>query len=196
MRLLTVVATATVAVVTVMPPGTASAQPPAQTPQPTPAPPARLPFPAGATHAYVDLQQVASQSREGQAANQRVQTLTDEKRAEIETRNASLQASQQQLQQNSNVASPESQLLLQREIERMTVDIQRMTQDAESDIAQLQQTLQIESNERLFPALEQVGASRGLQFIFSVGDGGLVWANPALDVTADVIQALDAGQVP
>ena len=100
MRLLTVVATAMVAFVTVVTPGTANAQPPAQPPQPTPAPPARLPFPAGATHAYVDLQAVASQSRDGQTANQRVQTLTEEKRTEIDTRNASLQASQQQLQQN------------------------------------------------------------------------------------------------
>ena len=196
MRLLTVVAAAMVALVTVMPPETASAQPPAQPPQPTPAPPARLPFPPGAILAYVDLQQVASESRDGQAANQRVQTLSDEKRAEIETRNASLQANQQQLQQNSNVASAESQLQLQREIERMTIDIQRMTQDAEGDIAQLQQTLQIQFNESLFPALEQVRASRGLQFIFSIGDGSLVSANPALDVTADVIQALDAGPVP
>ena len=78
----------------------------------------------------------------------------------------------------------------------MTIDIQRMTQDAEGDIAQLQQTLQIQFNESLFPALEQVRASRGLQFIFSIGDGSLVSANPALDVTADVIQALDAGPVP
>ena len=165
-------------------------QPAAQPPQPTP-PPARLPFPPDATHAYIDLARVAAESLDGQAANQRVQALGEQKVQMIEGRTVELQASQQKLQQNANVMSAEAQLQLQREIERLSIDIQRMTQDAETEVAELQQTLQLEFQQKLAPAIDRVAASKGLRFIFSAGDGGLIWAAPAFDISADVVAELD-----
>ena len=171
---------------------TQAAQPQQPTPSPQPAPaPARLPFPPDATYAYVDLQRVATGSRDGRMSNQRVQELSDEKVTVLEGRNIELQASQQKLQQNANVMSAAAQLLLQREVERLTVEIQRMTQDAETEVAELQQTLQFEFQQKLVPAIDAVAARRGLQFIFSAGDGGLIWANPALDITEDIVAELD-----
>lgn len=165
-------------------------QPPTLLPQLVPAP-ARLPFPPDAKYAYIDLQRVANESRDGQLANQRVQELGEAKVKVLEGRNIELQASQQKLQQNANVMSAEAQLQLQREIERLSVEIQRLTQDAETEVAELQQTLQLEFQQKLVPAIDSVAARLGLQFVFSAGDGGLIWANPALDITADVVDELD-----
>ena len=170
-------------------------QPTAQVPEPAPAP-ARLPFPPDATHAYVDLARVAAESIDGQAANQRVQALSEQKVQVLEGRTVELRASQQKLQQNATVMSTEAQLQLQREIDRLSLDIQRMTQDAETEVANLQQTLQIEFQQKLVPAIDRVAASKGLQFIFSAGDGGLIWATPALDITADVVAELDKASQP
>ena len=170
------------------PPG---AQPPAaQPPEPTP-PPARLPFPPDATQAYVDLGRVASESLDGQEANRRVQELSAQKLQVLEGRTVELQANQQKLQQNASVMSAEAQLQLQREIERMTREIQRMGEDGDTELAELQQTLQFEFQQKLVPAIDRVAASKGLRLVFSAGDGGLVWATPALDITADVVAELD-----
>ena len=170
------------------PPG---AQPPAaQPPEPTP-PPARLPFPPDATQAYVDLGRVASESLDGQEANRRVQELSAQKLQVLEGRTVELQANQQKLQQNASVMSAEAQLQLQREIERMTREIQRMSEDADTELAELQQTVQIEFQQKLVPAIDRVAANKGLRLVFSAGDGGLVWATPALDITADVVAELD-----
>ena len=35
-------------------------------------------------------------------------------------------------------------------------------------------------------------AERGTQILFSQADAGIVWADPALDITADVIKRFDA----
>ena len=203
MKLLTQVATVavvTVALVTVLAPvQVVASQAPATAPtgqapaaQPQPAPePARPPFPAGSQHAYIDLARVAGESIDGQAANLQVQTLSEQKLQMLEGRNVELQASQSKLQQNANVMSAEAQLQLQREIERLNIDVQRMQQDAEAEITDLQQALQIEFQQKLVPAIDRVAAAKGLLFIFSAGDGGLVWANPALDITADVVSELD-----
>ncbi len=197
------VAIVTVALVALLAPVQVAAEPqtaPAQTAAPAQAPadqpepvsvPEPPPFPPGAQHAYIDLARVAGESIDGQAANLRVQTLSEQKLQVLEGRNVELQASQTKLQQNANVMSEEAQLQLRREIDRLSIEVQRMTQDAETEIADLQQSLQIEFQRKLVPAIDRVAAAKGLLFIFSVGDGGLVWANPGLDITADVVAELD-----
>ena len=134
---------------------------------------------------------MASESLDGQEANRRVQELSAQKLQVLEGRTVELQANQQKLQQNASVMSAEAQLQLQREIERMSREIQRMGEDADTELAELQQTVQFEFQQKLVPAIDRVAASKGLRLVFSAGDGGLVWATPALDITADVVAELD-----
>ncbi len=42
------------------------------------------------------------------------------------------------------------------------------------------------------PILDQVGQEKGLHFIFNGPDSGMVWADPGLDISTDVIKKLDA----
>ena len=172
------------------PAGQTEPVPPAQ------ATPARPPFPAGAKFAFVDLQRVAAESVEGQAANAKVQELSEQKLAEIEEKNTTLQASQQKLQQGLTVLSPDVRLQLQRDIDKMLLDIERFSQDADVEVGALQQTLQIEFQQKLLPVIDQVATEKQLESIFSVGDSGLVWAASSLDLTDEIIRQFDASGSP
>jgi Skp family chaperone for outer membrane proteins len=90
------------------------------------------------------------------------------------------------------VLSPAAITQLQQEVERQQRDIQRFTEDAQQDVADLQTQLQEEFQVRLSPIIEQVATERQLHMLFSVVDSGLVWADPALDITTEVIQKFDA----
>ena len=178
---------------------TAPGQAPAGQTEPVPpaqAAPARPPFPAGAKFAFVDLQRVAAESVEGQAANAKVQELSEQKFAEIEEKNVTLQASQQKLQQGQTVLSPDVRLQLQRDIDKMLLDIERFSQDADVEVGALQQTLQIEFQQKLLPVIDQVATEMQLESIFSVGDSGLVWAASSLDLTDEIIRQFDASGSP
>ena len=175
--------------------------------------PAPAPETGGAL-AYVDLQRVAAESDAGQQANARVQELSQQKLSEIELKTAELQGRvtalneqlqelQQKLQQGQNIMSAEARLELQRQISKLQIDVQRttqdsqaeaerLTQDAEAEVQQLQQELQIEFQKRLVPVLEQVAVDRGLAFIFSASEGGLIWADTTLDLTEELIELLNA----
>ena len=164
--------------------------------------------------AFVDIQRVATESDAGQAANAQVQELSQQKLSEIETKNTELQGTvtalneqlqeqQQKLQQGQTVMSTEARLSLQREISRLQLDVQRTTQDAqaeaerlsqdaEAEVQALQQELQIEFQQKLVPVIEQVAADKRLSFIFSAGEGGLIWANTELDLTQELIDLLNA----
>ncbi len=163
---------------------------------PAPVAPLPPPFPAGAKFAYVDLQRVAAESVEGQAANAKVQELSEQKLAEIEEKNTMLQVSQQKLAQGQTVLSPDVRLQLQREIDRMLLEIERFSQDAEVEVGTLQQTLQIEFQQRLLPVIDQVANERQLDSIFSLGESGLVWAASSLDLTDEIIRQFDASGSP
>ena len=79
------------------------------------------------------------------------------------------------------------------------MDIQRFTEDAQQEVTTLQQQLQDEFQVRLTPVIQAVATDKGLHLLFSVVDSGLVWADPSLDITAEVIQKFDAaggGAVP
>ena len=167
---------------------------PAQTPAPPP--PAPKPFPQGAKVAYVVLQRIANESADGRVATTRIQALQQKKAAELNDKNKQLTAMQQKLEKEGAVMSPSVAAELQKNIEKVTLEVQRFTQDAQAEVQELQQTLQQEFQQRLEPVLQQVATDMGLQFVFNGPDAGLVWADSALDISSEVIKKLDSAKPP
>ena len=172
-------------------PPAAPAAPTTPAPQEEAAQPPR-PFPEGAKVAYINIQRIASESAEGRASTARVQALNEQKVAEITQQNQQLQELQQKLQQGLTVMSATARAELQREIERLQVEIQRATEDAQLEVQDLQTQLQEEFQRRLVPVIREVAEERGLHFVLSQIDAGIVWADSGLDVTEDVIQRFDS----
>jgi outer membrane protein len=173
------------------------AAPPPAAQAPAPAqPPAPKPFPQGAKVAYVVLQRIANESADGRVATTRIQALQQKKAAELNERNKQLTSMQQKLEKEGSVMSASAAAELQKNIEKANVDVQRFTQDAQAEVQELQQSLQQEFQQRLEPVLQQVGAEMGLHFVFNGPDAGLVWADAALDISAEVIKKLDSAKPP
>ena len=180
--------------------GTANAQTAGQKPAtPPPAAPAAAapqpprPFPEGAKVAYVDVQAVASNSTEGKAARTKIDALQTKKLAELQDKQKGLQAAQQKLQTGGSVMNDSARDAAEKEIERLNRDLQRAQQDAQDELGVLQRDLQMEFQRRLLPLIAKVAAEKGVHMVFSYGDSGLLWAEPALDLTGDVIKRIDSG---
>jgi outer membrane protein len=170
----------------------APAQPaPAQpaTPQPTPQPPA--PFPQGAKVAYVNLPLVAQNSTQGKSASAKIEELQKRKQTELQEKNKQLQAAQQKLNQSGTVLNDQARGQLEKEVERMQREIQFAQQSAQAEVQDLTQDLQEEFRKALMPIINEIGKERDLHLIFSLGDAGMIWGNPGLDITQDVVRRLD-----
>jgi outer membrane protein len=166
---------------------------PAQTPAQPPAP---KPFPQGAKVAYVVLQRIANESADGRVATTRIQALQQKKAAELNDKNKQLTTLQQRLEKEGAVMNAAVAADVQKQIEKLTLEVQRFTQDAQAEVQELQQALQAEFQQRLEPVLQQVATDMGLQFVFNGPDAGLVWADAALDISAEVIKKLDSAKPP
>jgi len=174
-------------------PAPAPGIPGAQTPAPAPAPATPpKPFPEGAKIAYVVLQRIANESAEGKTSTAKIQALQQKKAAELNDKNKQLQTIQQRIEKEASVMSSTAQADLQKQAERLQTEIQRFTQDAQQEIQDLQNQLMQQFEQRIQPILQQVGQEKGLHFIYNAPDSGIVWADPGLDVSADVIKKLDA----
>jgi outer membrane protein len=169
----------------------APAAPAAQTP-PAPAPAPPKPFPEGAKIAYVNVQAIASNSVEGKAATSKLEELKKKKTAELADKNKQLQTAQTKLQQGGSVLNDAARAQLDKDIEKMNREIQFAQQDANTELQELQNTLQADFQEKLNPILEQVATEKGLHMLIDIANSGAVWANSGLDLTAEVIRRFDA----
>ena len=177
-------------------PAVPAAQAPAPVaPAPAPAP-VVLPFPEGAKIAFVVLQRVVAESTDGKQASAKVQALQQRKMGELNERQKTAQSLQEKLDKSGAVMSEAARVDLTKQVERANVDMQRATQDAQAEVQELQQQLQEEFQRRIAPIIEAVGKERGLHYIFNGPDSGLVWADAALDITADVVKKFDASMKP
>ncbi|HZR24406.1 MAG TPA: OmpH family outer membrane protein [Vicinamibacterales bacterium] len=166
-------------------------QPAAPAPTPAAQPPA--PFPAGAKIAFFNPAIVFQNSKEGQASLGRVKTLTDKKQTENNDKQKKLAADQQKLQTGGSMLNDAARTQLEKDIEKQQVDIQRFQQDAQAEIQELQKNVQDEFLRKLQPIVDKIAAEKGLHLLFNSAEAGLAWAAPGLDLTPEVIKAMDGG---
>jgi outer membrane protein len=160
--------------------------------QQPPPPVATAPAPAPLRMAFVDLQRVAAESTEGKAANARVQALTQSKTNDIATKGKQLEADQQKLQQGGAVLNDATRAQLQKEVDRLTVEVERLQQDAQAEVQEAQQAQLGDFQEKLRPVVEALVKELGVGLLFSAGDAGAIYIDPSLDITPEVIKRFDA----
>src|SRR5687768_17296990 len=150
--------------------GPAFAQPPAAPPPPAvTAPPAQAQAPL--RMAFLDLQRIAAESNEGKAASGKVQGLTQKKSAELQEKTKALQDS--------------ARAQTQREIDRLTVEIDRCQEDANAEVQELQQQLQAEFQGKLRPIVDGMVKELAIGLLFSAGDADAIYVDRSLDITAE-----------
>ena len=168
-------------------PGTPKpAQPAATQPQP------RVPFQTGLKYAYVQVEQVAQESSQGKAFNAKVQALQDQKVKELQDKNKSLQAAQEKLEKGASLLSDAARASLQSDIETLQRHIPRIPEDAHQESQAHSQQLPSAYARVVQPAIDKVAKDKQVHFVFDASRSGLVWADPTMNLTQDVIQAVDA----
>jgi outer membrane protein len=166
-----------------------SASASAQTPPPaTAVPPPQAPL----RMAFLDLQRIAAESSEGKVASGKVQELTKKKGGELQEKTKALQTNQQKLQQGGAVLNDAARAQTQKEIDRLTVEIDRFQEDANAEVQEMQQGLQAEFQEKLRPIVDGMVKELAIGLLFSAGDAGAIYVDPSLDITGEVIKRFDA----
>lgn len=136
-------------------------------------------------------QRVLAESVLGKASTAKMAALRAQKLAELTARNKEFETAQQKLT-GGGLLSADARAAAQKTVARLQVEIQRGQQDGDAALQELQQQLNAEFNRALAPIVEQVALDKGLHILFRLDTGAIAWADPALDLTGDIIKRLDA----
>ena len=152
-------------------------------------------FPESPRVGFIDLERVASLTREGKAANAKLDQLRSQKRAEVGERGKQVEALQTRLSQTESVLNADSRLQLQRQYDRAQVDLERFTQDAEAEVQSTQTQMLHVFMQHLFPIVGLVASEKKLSAVFTV-DSTTLWHDPALDISDEIAKRLDSATPP
>jgi len=146
--------------------------------------------------AFFDVDRVARESSVGKAAAARLDDVRLKRQTEAEARTKTIQATQQKLEQTGSLLSDVARADLAKSVEKFQVDLQRFLQDAQAELQGLQRDLEQEFLRTLQPAAERAARANGFQLLLSRSDSGLVWGDPALDLTAEIIKEIERPAAP
>jgi outer membrane protein len=178
------------------PPAPAPAAPATQKPAAAaPAPPAPK-FQDGFKYAYVNMAAVAAQSNDGKAAAEKLKAFQDQKARELQDKQKTLQAAQQKLESGGSVLSDAARTQLQTDIDRQQRDLQRQSEDAQQDVQNLAQQVEEDFTRKVLPIISKVAQDKQVHFVFNAQQSGLIWAEPGMDLTGEVIAAMNGGAKP
>ena len=168
------------------------------TTKPAPAAPAAPApkFQDGFKYAYVNMALIAAQSNDGRAAAEKLKGFQDQKTRELQDKQKTLQAAQQKLESGGSVLSEGARTQLQSDIDRQQRDLQRLTEDAQQDVQNLAQQVEEDFTRKVLPIVGKVAQDKQVHFVFNAQQSGLIWAEPGMDLTSEVITAMNGGAKP
>ena len=141
--------------------------------------------------AYVSPQRAFYESNVGKAAQARLSSLEAQMSKEVYARNARLKALQTELAQRASVLADDARRQREQEIDRFQIDLQRFMEDAQAEFLGVRRNLENAFLAKFGPAVDSVAKKRGLLFVFNQDSDGLVWADPTLDITSDIVAAVN-----
>jgi Skp family chaperone for outer membrane proteins len=181
------------------PPTTPPQKPPAtapatQTPAPTPAAPtpAPMPFPTGATVAYIRMQAAVAESKFGKCGGDTLKALREKKAALLAPKQRELDAINQRIQAQQGVVAQAVMVQLARDRDRIQREGQALAAQFQTDEDNQSQDLLSDFQGKVVPMLEQLRKDKGLSLILWDVTGAILVANPALDLTGELVTRLDA----
>jgi len=140
----------------------------------------------------INSQEILDKSVEGKRVLAQLQAADKKYSDELTRLDDQIKQLQNRLSTQRLTLTAEAAAGLQADIQRKQTDRQRAAEDAARGMRELQaRTLEQIQNE-LIPLIEQARKDLGIDVMFDVTKGGVVYYNPALDVTAEIIQRYDA----
>lgn len=148
-------------------------------------------LPAGGRIAFVDLGRVAATSKEGKALAAKIEEVRSKKETEVQAKGKEVAALESRLSQADGMLNDAARGQLRKQFERAQVDFQRLTQDAQAEVGQVQRELEQAFLQKAFPVIGAVAKERNLWAVFSVNESGLLWREPTLDISDEIAKRLD-----
>jgi outer membrane protein len=144
--------------------------------------------------AVVDFERAVVESAEGKKSSDKFNATVQAKQADIEKRQKDLDEAQKKLQNGARTLSDTAKTDIQRDIDRKTLELQRINEDAQKELQTLREELLRPIADKATAILNAMSAEEGYTIVVDVSnpETSVVWSNPKNEITAELIKRIDA----
>jgi outer membrane protein len=142
----------------------------------------------------IDMQKALLSTKDGQKAVEDLKAKFGPKEQEFQKRQNDLQGKQDEYRRKENTLSEDAKAALARDIDTMTKNLQRDTDDARQDVDAEQQRVLNDLGQKMMQVLTKYSADKGLTMVFDVSGqpNNVLFASSTIDITNDIIKIYDS----
>jgi Skp family chaperone for outer membrane proteins len=170
--------------------------PPAAAPRPAATPPAAASSAAtGASRvAVVDFQRAVTENAEGKKAQEAYVAEITKRQGEFDKKQKFIDEAQTKLRTQEKLLADAVKADLAKQIDQTTTELNRMNEDAQKDLPDLQQRLFRPIAERTQKVLSAYASETGFGVVFDVSSqaSSIVYVQDVADITTEIIRRVDA----
>ncbi len=138
----------------------------------------------------INSQEIVMKTNRGKQIQTKLENLQKTKSNQLKTLNDEIKKLEKELLSPAlNAATREKKSL---DLQNKRTTFKRSYEDAQRDVQRESQKALVELEKELIPLIEGVGKSKGYTLIFDRARSGIIFAGPAVDITAEIIAAVDA----
>lgn len=138
--------------------------------------------------AVIDVERILLESERGKRALQEIDALRKQKQDEGTAKQKELSDLQTRFTEGRLSLSEDKLADLRKQIEEKTIALQRFQDDATRELNKKRNDVLDQIEKSVFPVINQIGKEGGYTLIFNKYNSGLVYADDAVDITAEVIE--------
>ena len=140
---------------------------------------------------------VIAECAEGKVANAEYERRFEAKREELGKKQKEIQDLQLQLQNQAKTLNDEARAALTKSIEVKTTDVQRSQDDAQKEFNEMRSEIFNRIGNKLAPVVQQYAKDYGYTLIFDSSNQAnqIVYGDPEIEITDDIIKRFDASQI-
>jgi Skp family chaperone for outer membrane proteins len=144
--------------------------------------------------AVVNFQKAVTENAEGKQAQEKFLGELGKREKEFQEKQKLLTETQTKLQNGDKTLSDAAKGDLTKQIDRLNTELQRMNDDAQKELGELQQTLFRPIAQRTQKVLESYSSENGFAVVFDVSSesNGIVHWQEVADITTEIIRRVDA----
>jgi len=144
----------------------------------------------------VNSQEILEKSIEGKKAIAQLEEKNRKTQQDLAKLDDQIRQLETKLNTQGLTMTQEAVISLSADLDRKRTERQRMAEDATKDMQELQQRLYLKIQNEVMPIINKLGQEKGLDLILDLRASGVLYFNPVVDLTSEVIRRYDATKTP
>ncbi len=138
----------------------------------------------------INAQEIIEKTKKGKEVQVKLENLQKQKQKQLEGMQNTIKKLQKDLE--SPALNRDTREKKTRELEDKRIDYQRFIQDTQKEMQVKSQQELMSLQKEIMPLIQQIGKAKGFTIIFDMTSSGIAYFDETIDVTAEVVKAVDA----